>query len=152
VSNDIHEHGHYIAAVAEAMHTAGLALPDPGKVFWDATDYDPRGGAIRLDVDALVTDHDEVWVSWREDQGWFVATVDDADGPSPRRHVFDLDCPTVSSPSSVVRVVRGYFGVPPDGRSDDDYPDVDFPDHHWEDDDPAFEAALAVYAEVPDVR
>jgi hypothetical protein len=141
------DHGPYISAVAQAMLTAGLALPDPGQVFWHASDYDPRGGAARLDVEALCADHAEVWVSWREDEGWFVVTIDDTDGPDPHRYVFDLDCATVSSPAVVVRCVRSYFGVPPGAGRSDGYPEADFPDHHWEEDDPEFEAALAVYAE-----
>lgn len=140
------EHGPYLAAVVAAFEAAKLTVPD-----WHADDYDPRGGAIQLDPDQLNVGHEETWVGWQEERGWFVLTEDErGDGQKPSRFVYDLDCANLCNPVGVVRAVCVFFAVAPGDwmAAEDGYPAVSIRPHHWEDDDEEFEAALAVYAEV----
>jgi len=143
-------HKAYIAAVVAAFEAAKLTV-----LNWHADDYDPRGGAIQLDPDQLNVGHEETWVAWREDRGWFVTTEDErGGGQDPARYVYDLDCVNLCNPVGVVREVCVFFAVAPGDwmSAEDNFPAVSIRPHHWEDDDPEFEAALAVYAEVRDVR
>lgn len=138
------EHEPYIAAVVVAFETARLKV-----LTWHADDYDPRAGALQLDPDQLNVGHEETWVGWQEERGWFVLTVDErGGGQDPSRFVYDLDCANLCNPATVVRTVCGFFSLPPGDWlfAEDSYPEVSIRPHHWEDDDEEFEAALAVYA------
>lgn len=140
-------HEAYIGAVARALYNAGFPTADH-----HADDNDPRDGAIELDltkqgaVDGKpIWPHDEVWVGWTEDRSWFLLTIDDPHGRDSR-FVYDLGVALVASPVTVAIAVGEQAGLTLN-LADDGHPDVDFPDHACEDDDPAFEAALAHYRE-----
>jgi hypothetical protein len=137
----------YIGAVAAALTAAGLPAGD-----WHADDNDPRDGGIELDLTRqgtidgnLVWPHDEVWVGWNEDRGWFLLTVDDPHGRDSR-FVYDLGVARVASPVTVAIAVGEKAGLALQ-LDDDGHPDADFPDHDCGDDNPEFEAALAHYRE-----
>lgn len=135
-------HEGYMRAVAAAFTASGLTPLD-----WHADANDPRDGAIQLDPDDFGHRHDEVWVCWQEERRWSVLTVDKRDSGEDSRFVYDLDAGTVFSPESVVRSFAERMGVhlaqdPPA----DDYPDVDFPDHTFDEDNVALELALRRYA------
>ncbi|MER7331777.1 MULTISPECIES: DUF6292 family protein [unclassified Micromonospora] len=142
-------HVPYIRAVARALAAAGFPVAD-----WDADPNQPRDGNIALDLTRQGTidgqpiwSHDEVNVGWNEDRGWFLNTVDD---PHSRdsRYVYDLGIERVASPASVALAVAEKAGLTVNlAMEGDGHPDVDFPDHHCEEDDVPFELALRRYAE-----
>lgn len=145
------DHGPYIGAVQEALIHAGFNTLDE-----DATDQDPRGGAIQLDTYSPAAadwfaDWDEVWLGWTEDRGWTMTCTDGVDLPEPSRFPFDLGVPRLATPVMVVAAVAQKTGA--SVSVTDGLPAhllagaCEFPDHRFEDHDPAFEAALAVYAE-----
>lgn len=142
-------HEGYIGAVAEVVAAAGYEVYD-----WSAEPNDPRDGVIILDTQAMSGDdqlpiwsNGEVNVAWSEDRGWSLVTVEESfrnDG----RFVFDLPVARLASPETVANAVAAQIGeqvtVPADN-----FPDADFPEHTFEDDDVPFELALAVYRQVP---
>lgn len=138
-------HEAYIQAVHDAFAAADVPVRD-----WHADPNDPRDGAIEFDVTWVWDDagrpawsHDEVWAGWSEDRGWHLLTVDDPHGRDSR-FVYELHIGRVPSPETVVNAVAEKAGVSvqvPAGQ----FEDVDFPDHTFENEDPAFEHALAVY-------
>ena len=140
-------HEAYIQAVYDAFAAADVPVRD-----WHADPNDPRDGAIEFDVKWVwdesgrpVWSHDEVWAGWSEDRGWHLLTIDDPDGRDSR-FVYGLPIARLASPETVVRAVADEAGVPVDVLADG-FEDADFPEHTFEDDDPAFELALAVYRE-----
>lgn len=149
-------HEPYIAAVAAALDAAELPTKDSY-----ADPNDPRDGAIQLDLTRAahprpwvrLLAYDEVWVGWQEERGWTLLTITEYDEPrfnkgnwdTDSRNVYDLNCTRVASPVSVVLAVAEWAGVTLD-LPDDGHPDVDFPDHSFEDDNVAFEMALRHYA------
>lgn len=145
-------HEAYIAAVAAALEAAGFP------VNWHNADAnDPRDGAIDLDLERQghidgqpIWSHDEVTVGWTEDRGWFLVTVNDPHGRDSR-FVYDLGLCRVAAPRSVALAVAEKAGLTLE-LDDDGYRDVDFSEHQFEDDDPAFELALRHYAVVEAAR
>lgn len=142
--HDAHEG--YIGAVADALTAGGFPAAD-----WHADPNDPRDGAIELDLDRQGTidgkpiwPHDEVWVAWTEDRGWFVLTINDPHGRDSR-FVYDLGVERVASPSTVVLAVAEQAGLTVE-LAGDGHPDVDFPWHVFDDDEVPFELALRHYA------
>lgn len=141
-------HEAYIGAVAEALTTEGFHVDD-----WSAEPNDPRDGYISLHVamnrethlDNPIWSNDEVNVAWNEDRGWCLVTVKDSHS-SNGRYVFDLVIGRVASPANVASEVAEKIGDGVSGTNDD-HPDLDFPEHSFEDDDVAFELALRHYAE-----
>ncbi len=131
----------------KALEDAGLDVN-----VWTAEPNDPRDGFIGLHAPkshasgSSIWLNDEVNVVWSEDRGWSVVTVEKSSS-SNGRFVYDLLIARVASPETVVNAVAGQVGerviVPGDA-----FPDLEFPDHSFEDDDPAFELALARYREV----
>jgi hypothetical protein len=144
--SDYHQaHEPYIRAVAAALAAAGF--PNDGG---NAEPNDPRDGFVDLDLGPLRTavpgwKAEQVAVCWQEERGWWLLTVADTTS-SDGRFVYDLGVATVAAPSTVVAAVAAEVGLTKVPVSCD-YPDVDFPDHVQEDEEnPEFEAALAVYA------
>ncbi len=140
-------HEAYIGAVAAAPGKAGFTVDN-----WWADDNDPRDGWIGFDMDHQDTidgqpiwAYDEVGVGWPEDRGWHLLTIDDSHGRNSR-FVTEFAIARVSSPVTVVLEVAEQAGLTLE-LDDDGHPDVDFPRHTFEDDNPAFEAALAHYQE-----
>ncbi len=140
-------HEAYLSTVAQAIAAAGYPVND-----WSAEPNDPRDGFISLNVNVLsesstlpIWTNEEVNVAWTEDRGWCLVTVTESHR-SNGRFVYDLEVPRVASPSEVALAVAEQVGedvtVPSDG-----YPDADFPEHTFEDDDVPFEQALARYTE-----
>jgi hypothetical protein len=138
-------HEPYAWAVVKTLENAGLVVDS-----WSAEPNDPRAIHIGFRVAAFhdpehasVWLNDEVNVAWSEDRGWSVVTVADS-SKSDGRFVYDLLIARVASPETVVNAVAEQVGerviVPGDA-----FPDADFPEHAFEDDDPAFELALARY-------
>jgi len=84
-------------------------------------------------------------VAWNEDRGWCVVTVADS-SKSDGRFVFDLQIARLASPETVANAVAGRVGERVHVRRDG-FPDLDFPDHCFEDDAVEFELALARYRE-----
>lgn len=140
-------HEAYIGAVAEAIAAEGYHVDD-----WSAEANDPRAGFVSLKV-AMCAEapggtnpiwrNEEVNVAWSEDRGWSLVTVAEShrnDG----RFVYDLAIGRVASPVSVAEAVCEQIG---DGinHNGDDHPDLDFPEHTFEDDDVPFELALRHY-------
>jgi hypothetical protein len=149
VSNYHETHGPYIAAVAAALAAAGF--PNDGG---NAEPNDPRDGFIDLDLEPLRSaapswTAEQVAVCWQEERGWWLLTVADTTS-SAGRYVYGLDVATIAAPSTVVAAVAEKAGLNIEVAACG-YPDVDFSAHEFDEDDPEFEAALAVYAEVPDV-
>ncbi len=142
-------HEAYIQAVHDAFAAADVPVRD-----WHADPNDPRDGAIEFDVkwvwdDAgrLVWPHEEVWAGWSEDRGWHLLTIDDPHGRDSR-FVYELPIARLASPETVVRAVAEKAGVEVDAPGDG-FPDADFPEHTFEDDDVEFEQALAAYRQLP---
>lgn len=140
-------HEAYIGAVADALEKAGFPVAD-----WWADDNDPRDGWIGFDVEKQGTidggpvwPYDEVGVGWSENRGWHLLTIDDPHGRDSR-FVIEFPVARVASPVSVVLEVAAQAGLTVE-VADDGHPDADFPEHSFEDDDPAFEQALAHYRE-----
>lgn len=140
-------HEAYIGAVAKALEAAGFPVDD-----WWAEPNDPRDGWIGFDMEKQgrvdgepVWSYDEVGVGWSEDRGWHLLYVDDPHGRDSR-FVEELTIARVASPVTVVLAVAEKAGLTLE-LADDGRPDLDFPDHSFEDDDPAFEQALAHYRE-----
>lgn len=141
-------HEAYIGAVAEAVAAAGYPVDD-----WSAEPNDPRGGFIGLNVDVCgesstnaIWVNDEVNLAWSEDRGWALVTVLESHR-SEGRFVYDLPVPRVASPSTVAFAVAGQIGEDVAVYADG-HPDLDFPEHSFEDDNVPFEQALAHYREV----
>lgn len=136
-------HEAYIGAVAAALDAAGFTTDVVG-----ADPNDPRDGWIGFDMDAQpkladggpVWLYDEAGVGWSEDRGWHLLLIDQPDS----RLVDELAIARVASPETVVRAVAEKAGVTVDVPGDR-FPDADFPDHTFEDNDVPFEQALAVY-------
>jgi hypothetical protein len=151
---DYHKrHEAYVAAVADALASAGFASQYH---FADAND--PRDGAVELDLEQIharfgpsVWSHDEVSVCWQEDRGWYVVTVDDPHGRDSR-FAYDLGVERIASPATVVVAVAEQAGVNVEVAADS-HPDVDFAGHNFDDGDdngvPEFEAALLHYIAAP---
>lgn len=131
-------HEAYINAVAAALSTSGFDVED-----WWADLNDPLDGWIELKPVGVYEGTDEFGLGWREDEGWFVLTVDDPQGRDSR-NVFDLFVGVVPSPETVVRTFAGMAEVRATVPGDS-YPDLAFDGHSFEDDDPEFDAALAAY-------
>lgn len=141
-------HEPYMWAVAKALQTAGLDIDG-----WSAEPNDPRDGYIGFRVAAFhdpehspIWLNDEVNVAWSEDRGWSVVTVADSSS-SNGRFVYDLLIARVASPETVVNAVAEQVGERVTAPGDA-FPDLDFPEHTFEDDDLAFELALAHYRDV----
>jgi hypothetical protein len=141
-------HEAYIGAVAKALDAAGFPTAE---VWGDPND--PRDGWIGFDMDKQGTidgvpiwSYDEVGVGWSEDRGWHLLFIDDPHGKDSR-FVDELAIARVASPVTVVLAVGEKAGLTLK-LDDDGHPDADFPAHTFEDDDLAFEAALAHYREV----
>lgn len=143
------DHGPYIGAVQDLLIRSGFNTLDE-----HAADHDPRGGAIQLDPHSPAAADwfaawDEVWLGWTEDRGWVMACTEGVDRPEPRRFVFDLGVPRLATPVMAVSAVAEKTGASvsvKDGLPASDLVGAcDFPDHTFEDDDPVFEQALAVY-------
>lgn len=98
---------------------------------------------MRRVFDEPVWVNDEVNLAWSEDRGWALVTVLESHR-SEGRFVYDLPVPRVAAPSTVAFAVAEQIGEDVAVHADA-HPDVDFPDHSFEDDDPAFEQALAHY-------
>lgn len=137
-------HEAYIGAVAEALDAAGFKTDLVG-----ADPNDPRDGWIGFDMDRQGTidgkpiwSYDEVGVGWSEDRGWHLLFID---GPDSRL-VEWLSVGTLASPETVVRAVAEKAGLTLDVPGDG-FPDLDFPEHTFEQDDIPFEQALARYRE-----
>lgn len=138
-------HRPYLSAVAAALAAAGF--PNDGG---NAEPNDPRDGFIDLDLTRLGTiDGEPIWsaeevaVCWQEERGWWLLTV--ADTTSNRgRFVYELNVSTIASPSTVVAAVAEQAGLTIEVAADE-HPDVDFPEHVFDDDDTAFELALCHY-------
>jgi hypothetical protein len=140
-------HEAYIDAVATAFDAAGFPTGDV-----HADDNDPRDGWVGFDMDRQRTidgkplwEYDEVGVGWSEDRGWHLLCIDDRSGRDSR-FVEELAIARVASPVTVVLAVAEKAGLTLE-LPDDEHPDADFPEHTFEDDDPAFEQALAHYRE-----
>ncbi|MGK5682429.1 DUF6292 family protein [Actinoplanes sp. URMC 104] len=139
-------HEAYIRAVADLLPFAGFHVDD-----WSAEPNDPRDGFIGLHVaingearDAgPIWENDEVNLAWSEDRGWALVSVAQSH-TNDGRFVYDLPVARVASPASVELAAAMQIGEECHPVADA-HPDVDFPDHTFEDDDPAFEAALAHY-------
>jgi len=140
-------HEPYIAAVAAALDAAGFPTAD----FY-ADPNDPRDGAIKLDLGRQGTiggqpiwRHDEVWIGWQEERGWWLLTEDRRpNGQDPSRFVYGLGVATVAAPRSVVLGVAERAGLTLE-LDDDGHPDVDFPGHQFTDDNVPLELALRHY-------
>jgi len=151
--SDYHRaHEPYIRTVAAALAAAGF--PNDGG---NAEPNDPRDGFIDLDLERLRTiDGEPIWtvqqvaVCWQEERGWWLLTVADTTS-NDGRYVYGLDVATIAAPSTVVAAVAEKAGLNIEVAACG-YPDVDSSAHEFDEDDPEFEAALAVYAEVPNVR
>jgi len=155
-------HEPYIAAVVAALDAAGFPVDN-----WSAEPNDPRDGFAELNLNRqavidgkVMWPHDEVAVCWQEERGWWVLTVTKFDEPrlnkgnwqTDQRNVFELGVATVASPATVVLAVAEKAGLTLE-LADDGHPDLDFPDHHFEESDVALELALRHYAapkETPD--
>lgn len=150
--HDAHEP--YLRAVADALDAADI--PTAG---WFAEPNDPRDGFIDLDLDRQPSidgrpawPHDEVAVCWQEERGWWILAVDKLDPPhqnkgnwqTDQRNVYDLGVATVASPATVAAAVAEHAGLTVE-IPDDGHPDLDFPDHQFDDDNPALELALRHY-------
>ncbi len=140
-------HEAYIRAVAAALGAAGF--PNDGG---NAEANDPRDGFVDLDLERLGTidgkpiwTADEVAVCWQEERGWWLLTVADTTS-SNGRFVYELGVATVASPSTVVAAVAEKADLSLD-VADCGHPDLDFADHEFGEENPAFEAALLHYAE-----
>lgn len=131
-------HEAYIDTVAAALSASGFEVED-----WWADLNDPLDGWIELKPVGVYDGTDEFGLGWSEDRGWFVLTIDDPHGRDSR-NVFDLLVGVVASPETVVRTFAGMAGVEASVPGDN-YPDLPFDGHSFEDDDPEFEAALAAY-------
>lgn len=142
--HDAHEA--YIGAVAEALANEGFPVDD-----WSAEPNDPRDGFASINVHAMRETHpdnpiwsnDEVNVAWTEDRGWCLVTVEESHR-SNGRYVYDLLIGRVASPANVASEVAEKVGDGVSGNTDD-HPDLDFPEHTFEDDDVPFELALRHY-------
>ncbi len=153
---DYHKaHEPYVHAVADTLAAAGF--PNGGG---NADPNDPRDGFVDLDLDKLgQIDGKPIWpgqqqvaVCWQEERGWWLLTVADT-ASSDGRFVYHLGVATIAAPSTVVAAVAEQAGLNIDVVDDGGRQDVDFPDHQQGDEeDPAFEAALAVYARPPAER
>lgn len=138
---DYHDaHGPYIGAVASALTAAGL-----GATERYADPNDPRDGTIQITPAGILSGHTEVWVCWQEERGWWVLTEDErSGGREPFKGVTELRIATVASPETVTNAVIELSGLDVTAPGDS-YADADFPVHEFDEDDPAFEAALAAY-------
>lgn len=143
--SDYHErHEPYITCVAGAFDDAGIKT-----LTFYADPNDPRDGAIQLDpaMCGAYAEYEEVWVSWQEERGWAIVPYLTRHGQLKAHFVEDLDdIALIAAPTTVVaefcsRADLKWTGEP------DGFEDVDFPGHFQEDDEnPRYEAALAVYA------
>jgi hypothetical protein len=133
-------HDAYLGAVFGTLDAAKLTTG-----FWSANANDPRDGAVELDVEMLQTQADEVHLCWQEERGWWLIKEYERDGGENQKLLVDLDCCTIASPESVARSVAEHFSIPPGSIRPDGYPDEDFPEHGFEDDDAVFELALHRY-------
>ena len=144
---DYHDaHDAYIDAVAEALRAAGFRT-----VLWWGDANDPRDGWIEVSPIGAYRSQTQVGLGWQEERGWHVLTVKEDAGWNKRgghsedaRCVYPLAVATVASPETVVTTFAEMAGVKAEVPGDA-YPDLDFPEHSFEDEDPAFEAALAAY-------
>ncbi|MDG4792097.1 DUF6292 family protein [Micromonospora sp. WMMD1102] len=132
-------HEPYIRAVADALTASGVKV-----LNWYADPNDPRDGAIQVNTFGL--DYDEVWVCWQEERRWYVLLVEEHEGREASRNVYDLDAGTVFSPESVVRAFAEHMGITLDPPGDA-FPDLDWPEHTFEDDNIELELALHRHAE-----
>lgn len=106
-------HAGYVRAVAEALEAAGVPVAD-----WRADPGTPRVGWIPFDLarqtrihGRVVWDHDAAGISWSEDHGWSMLTVDDPGGRDARTtEVLALD--PASAPASVVHAALRHAGLP----------------------------------------
>ncbi|AEV86890.1 hypothetical protein ACWT_5872 [Actinoplanes sp. SE50] len=140
-------HGPYIDAVAKALDEAGFKTD----ISWSDPN-DPRDGWIGFDMEQQphrngepVWSYDEVGIGWSENRGWHLLCIDDRNGRDSR-YVFELAIARLASPETVANAVAEQAGIDAHVASDD-YPDVDFPEHTFEDDDIPFDQALAQYRE-----
>jgi hypothetical protein len=145
---DYHErHEAYMSAVAAAL--AAAVFPNDGG---NAEPNDPRDGFVGLDLERLGTiDGKPIWtatevaVCWQEERGWFLLTIADP-ASNDGRFVYELGIATIAAPSTVAVAVAEQAGLNIEVAADG-HPDVDFPGHEFDDEDPEFEAALLHYAE-----
>jgi hypothetical protein len=140
-------HGAYIHAVAGTLAAAGF--PNDGG---NADANDPRDGFVDLDLERLGTiDGKPLWpgaqevaVCWQEERGWWLLTVADPTS-NDGRFIYDLGVATIASPSSVAVAVAEQAGLNIAVPDDDGHPDAEFPEHEFDTEDEAFEAALTRY-------
>jgi len=139
-------HAAYIDAVASALAEAGF--PNDGG---NVEPNDPRDGFVGLDLEqlealhgeAIWPDDQEVAVCWQEERGWWLLTIADPTR-SNGRFVYALGIATIAAPSMVAAAVAEKAGLTVE-VADDGHPDVDFPAHEFDEEDPTFEAALLHY-------
>lgn len=139
--NTLTPHEAYIAAVACACDTAGVAVTS-----YCADVNDPLDGFIEFAPTRALgcfAGYDEVSLCWSEDKGWWILTVDDPHGRDSR-NVYDLHAGILPSPETVVHEFADRACLTLDIPGDT-YPDLTFEDYTVEDDAPEFDAALAAY-------